>query len=490
MSQAHPPRRRGRSSVGILIAATLLILAAPSAGFAMTTPLTGDGRLTATVNHAGGGPFVGIEVKVTAISDGSVLGDVVGSTDDTGTVTFDDLPVSDGSVVVEWIVEAQALETTVDPTGCETTTGWAASMIVPSGPHTSMEFSVEPIEEVTCPDDGPPPPDGVINDALLAVTVTDDDGPVAGVSVSIFASVEDGGLIFKAGETTDEDGLVTVGGMPRPDVDGPIVTWQVRASAWAESPSPVDGCLWTRMGWGETDLEASPGTTAIEVDLDWTDSTAVCDAPPDGSPVVRGTVLDETGAPFAVEVGRLHQSRLDGATYTTDFTVDEDGAFQVPVHAWGTDLDPTTLVVHVRGEITRTVVEGDCFSNYARMTDTAITVALADGQAPPDLEMVAWEQEVSGGCGATGTPAPGGGSEGGGPVTAPGEPAITLPPTDAIDTAIGRDVGGSALPASVVLALVSAIAVLMAAAVRGSSAASGRDRQRVDKTALKDQEQE
>ncbi|HEX6867288.1 MAG TPA: hypothetical protein VF119_00715 [Candidatus Limnocylindrales bacterium] len=436
----------------------LLILAAPSASFAMTTPLSGDGRLTATVSMDGGGPFVGIEVKVTAISDGSVMGDVLGTTDDTGSVTFDSLPVGDGSVVVEWIVEAQALETTVDPSGCELTTGWVANEIVASGLDVSLPLTVEPTWEETCPD-GPPPPDGVVNDAILAVTVTDDDGPVAGASVAIFASVEDGGLIFKAGESTDEQGLVTVGGMPRPDVDGPIVTWQVRASAWTESPSPVDGCIWTRMGWGETDLEASPGTTVIEIELAWTDASAVCDPPPDGSPVLHGTVLDETGAPFAVEVGHMRQSRLDGATYTAEFTVDDSGAFEIPVHAWGTENDPSTIVIHVRGEITRTVVEGDCFSNFARMTDTAITVALADGQVLPDLEMVAWEQEVSGGCGATGTPVPGDGSEGGGPVTAPGNgPTVTLPPTDSID---GKAVAGAGglWPAALVMALVALLAV-------------------------------
>ena len=463
MSHVIPSRRR-RPRLWILIAAMLMVLAAPTVGLAATPPPSGEGQLTVTIAMDGGGPFVGIEVKVTAISDGSVLGDVVGSTDGSGSVVFDDLPASAGPVVVEWIVEAQALETTVDPTGCETTTGWAASTIVASGPYTSLHMTAQAIAGTTCPDDGPPPSDRVVNDAILAVTVTDDAGPVPGVGVHIYASVDDGGLIFKAeDQTTDEHGLVTVGGMPRPDVDGPIVTWQVRASAWAESPVPVDGCLWTSMGWGEVDLDASPGTTAIAIELAWTDSTAVCDPPPDGSPVLRGTVLDDTGAPFAVEVGRLHQSRLDGATYVTDFTVDDSGSFEVPVHAWGTEFDPSTLAVHVRGEITRTVVEDDCFSNYARMTDAAMTVAMADGEAPPpELEMIALEQKVSGGCGATSTPAPGDGSEGGSPVTAPGGPTVTLPPTDRTAWPASAHDGRGLLPALAFLALIACAAGSMA----------------------------
>ena len=427
MTQVVSPRRRPGSSLGILFVAMLLVLAAPSAGLAATPPLTGDGRLTATVtlpDDAGGGPFVGIDVLLTAVSDGSVLGDALAATDDTGSAIFEDLPVSDGSVVVEWIVEARALETTVDPNGCETTTGWAASEIVASGLDVSLPLTVQAIVETTCPDDGPPPPDGVVNDAILSVTVTDDGGPVPDANVTVFGYLEDERADLQ-GRRHDRRGW--------PGDHGRSAATRRR---WAGRHLADRGRGLGRVGGRWVPLDAAPGRVRRPSRLrperrrspsSWPGRTTRPCA------MRRRTGHPSCAAPSwmtraprsSVEFARLFQARADDATYLTDLVVDATGAFQVPVHAWGTEADP--IDDHHRGPERHHQDRGRrrlLLAVRDRRRHHRSRRPLPTARRPRIVAVIGTEQEVGGGCGATGTPVPSDGSEGGGPVTAPGGPTV------------------------------------------------------------------
>ncbi len=307
-----------------------------------------------------------------------------------------------------------------------------------------------PVDPGEPTDPAPEPIAGVVYDGILHITIRDEAGdpvPFSGVSVVAYALDGEWGLA-KDYVIADENGLVMIDGLPRPDADGPAIEWQVFASS--VTVETIDGCEWVREWSGFATLAAAPGETSLDLATTASGGWGACGAPGADAPVLHGIVVGPDGLPVAIAEGYVFQARPEGGTYFAILSVGPDGTFAVAIHAWGSSEAPSTLTLSVRGEITRSETSGDCTTDYGLFGEATIDLALADGSVPADVTVTMVEGIVQVACAAEGgdRDETGDGS-GGGPGSDPtaGNEAgdsggiPTMPPTDMLG-----DAGGTAAP--------------------------------------------
>lgn len=443
-------RGAGPRRTGALIAAAIVALLAslPGSVLADDPTVAWDGVMTVGVTYpadAGGGPIEGAVVDVEVRLVGEPFFFVIGTTGIDGLATFDTFPypIGDGvdlaiDIVATYFPDPPA------PGTCGEAEGYVGAIggLVAAA---TLELTIEATptwREVCTPDDGLP--DGVLADGELVVTVRHDDGdPFVGALVGVIASLSgDKGGLAKIQAPTDENGDATLTGLPRPDVGGPDVTWLIDASP--RRVTMVDGCESIRTWYGSAEVAAAAGTSSVQITLtENVPQWGACEAPPDGSPILVGWILDEDGLPFAVEAASILQMRPGGGGWFAPLSVDADGRFEAPVHAWGTVEEPSGVQISARSPVIGEVRDGDCVSVLALIADQGFSLALSVG-APELPTIVAHPVQVQQWCDT---------DEG------PGESAPPVPATDASDPGPTSD--GSAPPDPVIWTVVLGTLLVM-----------------------------
>jgi hypothetical protein len=162
-----------------------------------------------------------------------------------------------------------------------------------------------------------------------------------------------------------------------------------------------------------------------------------------------GTVVDDTGAPFAgVELVIQEELSDDGGLAAFHATTGDDGSFSAEVYPWGTADAPATITIRTAGDVIR--VGDSCSQTWG--VATTVRLPLAEAAAEPLAITATLVGEV---CGTTGNP---GGNTGNG-----GGRALTPPPTDVsvARLASAADRSGPALTVGFVVGLLLAILLLV-----------------------------
>ncbi len=291
------------------------------------------------------------------------------------------------------------------------------------------------------------PPAGVLLDGTATVVVREpspDGGAtqgtaIEGAAVTLVAYLDDpAATIGEWSGTTDAGGTVVFESVARPDDGGPVV--HLAADAYREVVTHDNGCVTTRSWSGATAGVIAAATVEVPVEV-LAASSIECTPPP----ILQGTVHDADGRP--IDVLRASVSIVvlpDGGAQAFPLAVDDDGAFQVELPAWGTSAEPALVTVDVISQVTRTEIFDEiCLRSFAESGSASVEAALADQVDLPILEITTTPIVVGEDCGTVSTtPAPD--SPGGADPT----PALTLPPTDTVAaTAAAADLTGAAVAA-------------------------------------------
>ncbi len=123
-------------------------------------------------------------------------------------------------------------------------------------------------------------------------------------------------------------------------------------------------------------------------------------------PVLSGTVVDDAGAPFAVEQARMTMTGPDGGgLHAAQIEVAADGSFDVALLPWGTAEAPAQVTVSITGAVSEAVTNADgCTDQYAPVAEATFDVTLESGGEPEPVVLVAEPQIVATVCGAGATP--------------------------------------------------------------------------------------
>jgi hypothetical protein len=331
---------------------------------------------------AGGGPLGGAEVTVLGTRDGETIMGIGGFTDETGLLVLSDLPrATDGAPILLSIAGSWYEAPTSEE--CQVVNGWAASTDgIVSGIDVAvyLEGLAASIELCGGGTGGGGGIDlaHVVFDGELTVSILDDAGaPRAGADVSVAATIDGGDMVWWDAAAADADGRVVFVGLPRPDAEGPPITWALEATAREEFD--VAGCTFQHVWTGALEAVASAAPVEVEVGVLPSPEVApgTCAPPPDGSPLLSGRLRDPDGGPVAGAV-RLTQIRADGGSWAESIDTAGDGTFQAAVHAWGTAGAPSSIRLEAVGPQTRTEVVADCTFTYGLRGVATLDVALAD----------------------------------------------------------------------------------------------------------------
>jgi hypothetical protein len=344
-----------------------------------------DGTLAVAFHapaDAGGDPLGGAEVTVLGTREGETIMGIGGLTDEAGMLILSDLPrATDGASILLSIAGSWYDAPTSDE--CQVVNGRTASTDgIVSGIGVTVDFEgvASTIEMCGGGSGGGGGTDlaHVVFDGRLTAIVLDGlDAPRAGAEVTVMAIIDGGDTVWMDAAATDGEGRVVFVGLPRPDVEGPAITWTLQAAAQDEFD--VEGCTFFDVWSGA--LEAVASATPVDVEVGLARSPEVspgrCAPPPGGSPLLSGRLLDPGGVPVAGTV-LLNQLRADGGTWAESIDTADDGTFQVAVHAWGTADAPSSIQLEAVGPRTRTDVAADCRFTYGLVGAATLDVALAD----------------------------------------------------------------------------------------------------------------
>ncbi len=120
-------------------------------------------------------------------------------------------------------------------------------------------------------------------------------------------------------------------------------------------------------------------------------------------PVLTGTVVDASGAPFDVEEARMTMTGPDGGgLHAAQVEIAPDGSFQVGLMPWGTAEAPAEVTLTFTGAVNESITNADgCTDDYAPVAEATFDVALESGGEPEPVAVVAELRIVGTVCGAT-----------------------------------------------------------------------------------------
>lgn len=348
----------------------------------------------------GGGPIADAGVTLTVARAGEVLQFLYGVTDPDGGVIFEGVArASDGGDPT--LATAYAETALVPPDeGCAIVTGWKGVRAdVQVEAATAIEVEADITEGEICVGDGGSGglPDGVVADATLVVTVLDDQGqPLPYAMVTLLAWTGDETATFwKTGTSTDDQGVVALTDLPRPEDGGPAVTWWVEAYAMEEAAA--DGCYLVSSWVGIAETTAVAGESTLDVPTTLEQGYGQCSEPGDDAPVLRGTAVGPDGEPLAGSRVDLRMIRADGATwYAFDLVTGDDGSFELRIQPWGTTEAPARIEIEIRGEVTRTEPSETeaCDLVFSLIASYGADLVLADGGDAEPVALIAAEGEL------------------------------------------------------------------------------------------------
>jgi hypothetical protein len=125
-------------------------------------------------------------------------------------------------------------------------------------------------------------------------------------------------------------------------------------------------------------------------------------------PVLTGTVLDASGAPFPVEQARMTMTGPDGGgMHAAPLEIAPDGSFEVALQPWGSATSPAEVTISITGVVAESIANADgCTDDYAPVAKATFDVALESGGEPEPVAIVALPSIVGTVCGAAATSAP------------------------------------------------------------------------------------
>jgi hypothetical protein len=153
-------------------------------------------------------------------------------------------------------------------------------------------------------------------------------------------------------------------------------------------------------------------------------------------PVLTGTVLDASGAPFPVEQARMTMTGPDGGgMHAAPLEIAADGSFEVALQPWGSTATPAEVTISVTGIVAESIANADgCTDDYAPVAEASFDLALEGGGEPDPVAIVAQPAIVGTVCGAAATSAPTLPPSAVSPVTPPPSAAPAAAPAPVVET--------------------------------------------------------